>query len=100
LVGGELRGNTAEARPRRPSGGSKIDEEASGLVQRLAVPLHAHLRRAGGLLGVGEVTGELGIGAGLHGPPRRLRPPGEFLSKEKNGGNLVRERRGERDRDG
>jgi hypothetical protein len=36
------------------------DEEASGSVQRLAVPLHAHLRRAGGLLVVGEVTGELG----------------------------------------
>jgi hypothetical protein len=30
--------------------------------------------------------------AGLHGPPRRLRPPGEFLSKEKNRGNLVRGR--------
>jgi hypothetical protein len=61
-------------------------------VQRLAVPLHAHIRCAGGLLVIGEVTGELGVGAGLHGPPRRLRPPGDFLSKEKNGGNLVRER--------
>jgi hypothetical protein len=38
---------------------------------------------------------QAGRRGGLHGLPRWLRPPGDFLRKEKKGGNFVRERRGD-----